>query len=85
MTKMLHFLLTLIGLLFMNSAFAQYNEATVAGTALENPTTTWAASDDSTTLVNLGFTFPFGSISNPNNTNQIYINSNGGRQCALNY
>ena len=78
MTKVLHFLLTLIGLLLMNSVLAQYNEATVAGTALENPTTTWAAGDDSTTLINLGFTFPFGSISNPNNTNQVYINSNGG-------
>jgi hypothetical protein len=50
----------------------------VAGTTLENPATNWAAGDDSTTIVNLGFTFPFGSVSSPNNTTQVYINSNGG-------
>ncbi len=59
-------------------AHAQYNKAVVSGTTFENPTTNWAAGDDSTLQVNLGFTFPFGSVSSPNNTSQIYINSNGG-------
>ncbi len=59
-------------------SYAQYTESVESGTTFENPTTNWVAGDDDSLLVNIGLTFPFGSISSPNNTTQININSNGG-------
>jgi hypothetical protein len=77
--KIIQLLCFIVTLLFVSPyAYAQYTETVVSGTAFENPTTNWAAGDDATIQVNLGFTFPFGSVSSPNNTSQIYINSNGG-------
>ncbi|MEE9444025.1 MAG: hypothetical protein V3V19_00030 [Cocleimonas sp.] len=75
--KYIKICMLLITLLTSSYSFAEYTKSITAGTALENPTTNWAAGDDATTQVNLGFTFPFGSVSSPNNTTQVYINSNG--------
>jgi len=58
----------------LNSVYAEYSKTVVSGTTLENPATNWTAGDDSTTLVNLGFTFPFGSTLT---STQVTINSNG--------
>jgi len=52
-----------------------YNKYIVAQTPLEYPSNNWAASDDASIQVNLGFVFPFGSAGN---ITQLYINSNGG-------
>ena len=57
------------------NATAAYTEASVAGTALESPTTNWAAGDDDTISVPIGFDFPFGGLTT---VNTININSNGG-------
>lgn len=54
---------------------AAYNKYIVTQTPLEYPSNNWTATDDDTILVNLGFTFPFGSAGN---FTQLYINSNGG-------
>ncbi len=68
------FTLFLFSLTGLNSAYADYTKTIVTGTALETPSTNWAAGDDSSTLVNLGFTFPFGLSSSHT---QATINSNG--------
>jgi MSHA biogenesis protein MshQ len=73
------FLFFLIGI---NNAYAEYTKAVVAGTSFATPTTNWAAGDDSSKLVNLGFTFPFGSTSS---SNQVTINSNGALTLSGNW
>jgi len=75
MIKKLQSALLLLMLTGSNPLFATYTKAIVSGTALENPTTNWNASDDDTISVPIGFDFPFGSLTT---INQININSNGG-------
>lgn len=76
MKNLLSKLLFLILFISQSSAFsATYTKTIVPETALEYPPINWNASDDASLLVNIGFTFPFGSAGN---LTQIYINSNGG-------
>ena len=72
---MTNYLKLFLLLIFLSpSVFADYTKQVLPETALEVPPTNWAASDDATITVPLGFTFPFGAAGN---LTQISLNSNG--------
>jgi len=66
---------SLVFLFFIGTEAVAYTKIILPETALESPATNWAASDDATINVNIGFNFPFGSAGN---LSSIWINSNGG-------
>lgn len=61
-------------LLFLSHNLFAYTKIILPETALEIPPNNWAASDDASLLVNIGFSFPYGSVGN---ISTIRINSNG--------
>lgn len=68
------FLLLISTQLLVSTELMAYTKIILPETPMENPPTNWAASDDASINVNIGFSFPFGSVGN---ITSIYINSNG--------
>ena len=73
---MLNYLrLSLLFLFFFSpSAHSAYTKYILDETSLETPPYNWAAGDDASITVDIGFPFPFGLVGN---ISQISINSNG--------
>lgn len=66
--------LLILFLFLITTELSAYTKFIVPETALDSPPTNWAASDDATIQVSIGFSFPFGAAGN---ISTIYLNSNG--------
>ena len=73
---------TIIILFSSFSNLMAYTKTILPETAMEVPPTNWTASDDASLNVNIGFSFPFGSVGN---ISTIRINSNGALGASSQY